>query len=307
MLRVSICVLNWENFSDTKRCIDSILALPELYHPDIHADIIIIDNGSLDESVERLQCLVKEPGYSHLHLLINSENLGYAGGNNTGIRYGLDNLEPAYIWVLNNDTLPLPGSLKALVNSACSKRSTAILGSTLLDADAATVQCAGGCYYNSWLGIYKPALAGASRNDLPDLNSRKKLDYICGAALFVRADVFARTGGLSEIYFLYYEELDLVQHLLPGDEINWCKDSLVIHMGGNTVNPDISKRSLFTEYHSMLSLLLYTKKYFPVRLLTVIPILIIGKTIVYLLTRNIGMFSALYRAVRDVMDKPVAI
>lgn len=297
--RVSICVLNWENFPDTKNCTDSILALPELQAPDIHTDLIIIDNGSLDQSVEKLRCHIEELACKQIHLLTNAENLGYAGGNNRGIDYALGNLNPAYIWVLNNDTLPLPGSLKALVNAALNKPEVAILGSTLLDAGAETVQCAGGCYYNSWLGIYTPALAGVGRDELPGLNLDKKLDYVSGAAIFVRSDVFARIGGLSDRYFLYYEELDLVNHLQPGDEIDWCRESQVIHIGGNTVNQATSQRSIFAEYHSMLSLLLYTRKYYPVRLLTVIPILILGKTGIYLLNRNISMFRALYSAIRD--------
>ncbi|WP_419634369.1 glycosyltransferase family 2 protein, partial [Thiolapillus sp.] len=135
--------------------------------------------------------------------------------------------------------------------------SVAIFGSTLLDENGLVVECAGGSYYSPCLSTYKHALKGLTIEEAAHAELPKPLDYIEGAAMFVRAEVFRTIGLFNEEYFLYFEELDLIRRLPSGSHIDWCKKSFVRHIGG------ASMESKVAEYHSNVSALMYTRKYHP--------------------------------------------
>ena len=79
-VKISIVILNWNQYNDTAECLDSIR---KIEHPDF--EIILVDNGSVDGSGLSLK---KE--YPEINLVQNDENLGWAGGSNAGIQYSLD-------------------------------------------------------------------------------------------------------------------------------------------------------------------------------------------------------------------------
>lgn len=295
---ISVCVLNWENYPDTRKCINALLELPEIADLGYRVHILVIDNCSMDGSFERLEEFVASRKYPHIGLLRSEENRGYAAGNNLGIKYSLEQLAASYIWILNNDTVPLPGSLGSLVEAAQKDRSVAIWGSSLIDEETGESQCAGGYYYNSWLGTIKPAFAGYDRDKLLTLELSRPLDYIAGAAMFIRGGLFARRGYLEESYFLYCEELDLAHRLSPDEHISWCRESLVLHRGGASLPGQAGKRSEITEYYSILSSLKFTRKFYPVRLLTVMPVLFFGKLIIYLMNGETRLAGVLIKSFR---------
>ena len=88
--RVAILVLNWNNYQDTKRCLESLY---KLSYPDI--SIVLVDNGSSDNSGAKLAA-----EYPEAHTILSGENLGFAGGNNIGLRYVLERAIP-YVLLLN--------------------------------------------------------------------------------------------------------------------------------------------------------------------------------------------------------------
>src|SRR5690606_10813637 len=101
---VAIILLNWNGFDYTKACIES---LRQITYP--HWQVILVDNGSTDGSLEKLEALFPEAVF-----LASSENIGFTGGNNLGISYALEQGYP-YILLLNNDTLVEKGFLEPLV------------------------------------------------------------------------------------------------------------------------------------------------------------------------------------------------
>ena len=105
--KASIIILNWNGKEDTLECLESV---GKIDYPNF--DTIVVDNGSSDESVKAFQ---KE--FPKVKVLETGENLGYAGGNNVGIRYALDN-GADYILILNNDTIVDSQLLKAFINGA---------------------------------------------------------------------------------------------------------------------------------------------------------------------------------------------
>ena len=104
---VTAVVLNWCNYDDTVDCLDSLLNCEYK-----NLDILLVDNGSVDDSFERLNT-----SFPQIQFLQTGENIGYAGGNNRGIEKALHR-DIDYVLVLNNDTILDPQSVSQLVNVA---------------------------------------------------------------------------------------------------------------------------------------------------------------------------------------------
>ena len=105
--RVYIVLLNWNGWQDTLECVRS---LERMEYRNWHA--VIVDNGSTDDSVARLKGACPD-----VTVVETDKNLGFAAGNNVGIRYALKN-EADYVFVLNNDTTILPDTISAFVQFA---------------------------------------------------------------------------------------------------------------------------------------------------------------------------------------------
>ncbi len=131
---VSIIILNWNNHKDTIECVESCLKLD--YSP---YEIVIVDNASKDNSESILR-----KAFPCLKLIQTGANLGYAGGNNAGIRYALEN-NSEYIWLVNNDAVVDPQALSVLVAFAEANPSIGMVGSKILSySDPSLLLSAGG-------------------------------------------------------------------------------------------------------------------------------------------------------------------
>ena len=109
--KVYIIILNWNGWKDTIECLDSIKKLTY-----INYSIIICDNASSDESKNKINEWLKNNVNIDATLIVNKTNLGFAGGNNVGIKEALKQMDCKYVWILNNDTEVTPNSLCCLVN-----------------------------------------------------------------------------------------------------------------------------------------------------------------------------------------------
>ena len=124
-----------------------------------------------------------------------------------------------------------------------------------------------------------------------------ELDYIYGAAMLIRGDVLTRLHGLNEDYFLFYEELDLVEQLAQEDRVAWCVGSSVMHKGGGSSATKAEK--VFTAYHAALSAFKFTWRYYPVCLPTVVLSRVLGLTIYAVWYMNPGLALAPLRALSN--------
>src|SRR5579859_6278398 len=109
--KVSLIILNWNGWKDTLACVNS---LSSIAYPNY--ELIIVDNGSSDESVKKIALWTKNK--KNIRFLINEKNYGYAKGNNIAIRNVLKKGKSSYILVLNNDTLVEKNFLIELVTAA---------------------------------------------------------------------------------------------------------------------------------------------------------------------------------------------
>jgi GT2 family glycosyltransferase len=197
--KVDVIILNWNNASDTKKCIISLLQ--QDYK---NVDIIVVDNGSTDGSDETLQRHFKD--ISNIEFILLKENTGFAEGNNTGIRKALEH-DADYIFLLNNDALVTPKCIATLVEVGGSDDRIGIIGAVnLYSHDPSRIWYSGGII--SW---GKSGFIDETSETLYDPNDRRvrEVDDVAGSSMLVKKEVIKKTGLMWAPYFLCYEESEL--------------------------------------------------------------------------------------------------
>lgn len=216
---VCVLLLNWNGADQTIACLESL---------DQHCDVpvVIIDNGSTDDSIERLTQYLKSTPQADVlitdedqikgitqrykrTLVSNRGNYGYAGGNNVGINYALA-AGYDYFWVLNNDIVLEAGALDALLETMESDPNCGFAASVLVYTNnPSIVQCVGGGMVYPWLGKTKLIGKNANRSELtPGLSTFPKPDYVMGASMLISRAMIEKVGPMEHRYFMYSEEVD---------------------------------------------------------------------------------------------------
>lgn len=239
--QVSIIILNWNGKEDTIECLES---LKNITYPNY--EILLVDNGSTDGSVE---CLRKQ--YPEIEIIENGENLGFAEGNNVAIRRVIEK-GTDYILLLNNDTIVAPNILTELVEVLEKDSSIGIAGPTVYYYKKKDlIQSAGGKI--SWNKGQSSHLT--NENDMK-LNKIRDVDYIMGCALFTKCDLFKKIGYLNKDYFAYWEETDwCVRAKRAGYRIFHVPAAKIWHKGGSTTK----KTSGFYEYQMTRNMFWFMK------------------------------------------------
>lgn len=285
MNRVAVSMLNYQSAQSTIACIQSLQVAAKSVSETCHLEIFISDNASNDEDQRQLQQALED--IPSVHLRFNDKNLGFAAGHNRNLEAIFSGSSADYIWILNNDCLVTETALGKLVECAQNNPGVGIWGATLLESDGQTIQCAGGCFYNTWVSSYRQYGHGKHVSHLDRLKS-VKFDYIAGASLFFPVETLksglrpalgsetttgsTRQQWLNESYFLYFEELDLAKRLNPEFKMAWCREAQIMHSAGMSTGTANNQRSRMAEYHSTLSALKFTKIYYPRRLWVMAPV-----------------------------------
>ena len=190
--KVSIIILNWNGLKDTLECLESV---KKSDYPNY--EIILIDNASKNREGEIIKSRFPE-----LILVQNEMNLGFAGGNNIGMRYALKN-GAYYVWLLNNDTVIESNTLSDLV-AVAEKTPNAGLLSPLIYyyANPEQIQFCGSSFDKEDLQI--KYIKNLTQINMLDSRS------IClwGTALFIKKTVIEGIGYLDEKFFAYHEDAD---------------------------------------------------------------------------------------------------
>jgi len=227
--KVSIIVLNWNSAHDTAECLESLRKLNYPAH-----EIIIVDNGSTDDSE-----LVLREEYSDIKFIQTGVNLGYAGGNNVGIKYALAH-GAELIWILNNDTVVDPDSLREMVVMAQSDPAIGLVGSKIFYySKPDTLWCVGGGAIDITSGG-RTSLVGSQQNDTGQFDHLSDIGYIAGTSMLAKVSMINIIGMLPEKYFLYFEETDWnltaqmagYRTVLASNAIIWHK----VKMGAERLN-----------------------------------------------------------------------
>lgn len=312
MTRVAVSILNFNSAQSTIACVDSLLVAEKAAGDRCQLEIFIADNASALEDQQELQQSLREK--VAVHLKVNDENLGFSAGHNQNLQAIFSETNPDYVWLLNNDCLVSRDALSALLECAEQDKNVGIWGATLLEPDGETIQCAGGCFYNSWLSTYRQYGRGKPSGSAGRLRA-VNYDYIAGASLFLPCITFQhglvplarpfvgdkgeRPQCLNEDFFLYFEELDLAKRLKPGFEMAWCRNAFIVHAGGASTGSARNARAASAEYHSTLSALRFTRQYSPEKLWLMAPARFVLKSIQLVLKGKPRLLKPLTRAYRD--------
>ena len=273
-----IIVLNWNGWSDTIECLESVL-----YSKHTNLRVIVCDNASSDNSMQHLlewssnKKLVFEtvtqnkvdsnyqPSESTKLLFINnSGNLGFAGGNNVGVRQAMKNPGCKYIWLLNNDTTLEFDALGYAIERMEQDSRIGICGSTLIYFhDRNKVQAFGGANYSRWSGSAKHLGAFQSPSNIPlsPTEIERQMSYVIGAAMLVRRDFIERIGLMREDYFLYFEEIDWATRGLAHYKLGYAPKSIVYHKEGASIGTSSSGGSGLSVYYLFRNRLLFTWRF----------------------------------------------
>lgn len=236
-----IVILNYRTADLAIKCLRSV-AREVTSFPD--AEVVVTDNDSGDGSAERIARYISA---NDMGAWARCEPLpmngGYAYGNNAPIRRALQRpVPPEYVLLLNPDTELLPGAISALVDFMKLHPECGIAGSRLLDERGETHASAFN-FPSVWseldrgveLGVLSRLLANRSvHRPIPEQPT--EVDWVAGASMLVRREVFDAIGLIDEGYFLYFEEVDfLLRAQRAGFRTFYVPDSRVIHhMGAST-------------------------------------------------------------------------
>lgn len=312
MTRVAVSILNYQSAQSTIACVQSLLIAEKATNGTCQLEVFVADNASGNEEQQQLRQFLE--GLPNAHFQANNENLGFSAGHNRNLRTIFARSSPDYIWLLNNDCLVADQTLRALIECAQQHPEVGIWGATLLESNGETIQCAGGCFYNSWISSYRQYGRGKALGQLDQLKPAE-YDYIAGASMFFpvttlqnglhplrRSSIDGHTDQqqwLNESFFLYFEELDLAIRLKPGVEMAWCKDALITHTGGASTGTKANQRTALAEYHSTLSALKFTRQYYPRRLWVMAPVRYFSKCMLLLVRGDIRLVGVMTKAYWD--------
>ena len=242
-VELSIITVNYNGLDYTCSLIDTITFSDRL-------EVIVVDNGSRGDDASQI-----ERRYPAVRVIRSAKNLGFAGGNNLGIKAA----RGRYLYFVNNDTVFAPFHLQPLIDRLNSSPQIAVVCPKIRFAwDDHPIQFAG----------YTPLSAVTLRNssigfgepDQGQYDTAHATPYAHGAAMMVRRDALERVGMMPECYFLYYEELDWsLMFTRSGYEIWYEPASVIYHKESRSTGID----SPLKTYYITRNRLLFAKRNIP--------------------------------------------
>jgi hypothetical protein len=192
--QVWIVVLNYNGLEDTRRCLQSLMR--QIGPP---PPVLVVDNASTVNPEP-----VLAPDFPTVRFLRTPSNLGYAGGNNAGIRHALANGAEAVI-ILNNDTVVSPHLTGQLLAAATAHPELGVIGPVIYHLDRPMEVQTDGVRFNTpveagFFGRHEVPLGGPPQVE--------RVDIVNGCCMWVRREVFLRVGLIDEQFFLVHEESD---------------------------------------------------------------------------------------------------
>lgn len=248
--RVSVIILNWNGWADTLECLESLYQINYPNYDVVLVDNNSTDDSIHEikkycsgqseieskyfefetpnkpikfiEFTEEEAKTIKPQDYFRtvegasnkiLNLIKNHDNYGFAKGNNNGIDYALNILNPDYVLLLNNDTVVDPDFMLELVLTGESHDKIGFVGAkTYFYSNENVLQAAGGGYVDFKHGVVIEL--ASNKEDNGDYDIYMEIDYVGGACLLCKREVIDTIGSLDSNFFMYWED------------VNWCLNGL---------------------------------------------------------------------------------
>ena len=222
MSRVTIIIPNYNGAAFIKKCIDSLK-----YQSFKDFEVIVVDNGSSDESKEYLEDLELYENNLNIKVIYLEENLGFAGGVNVGL-YACSS---EYVILLNNDTEAFHDYVEKLVNAIEKSNKIFAINPLMINAhDKKLVDDAGDGYsllgWGYQIGVGEP---------VEDFTKKRTVFSACGGAAIYKKSILDEIGYFDEMHFAYLEDMDLsFRARLKGYIIGFEPKAKVYHLGSAT-------------------------------------------------------------------------
>jgi len=260
---IAIIVLNWNNSKDTIACLES---LKKQTYRDF--DIILLDNGSTDNSVSEIREWIIDPlnkfkfseytkdgieknritiprnnsDFNRISLVLNNENLGFAAGNNVGIKLAMDSKIYTHVYLLNNDTVLESESIELLMSSIEKNPEIEVATPkiTYFDDPNYIWNCGGNI---NRIGIRKYNYAKESVERCPENNF--KITFVTGCALLISTKIILKYGMLTEMFFFGEEDWEFSMRMKENNINIYCiPTSVVMHKVSSSSNSYFKKNNI---------------------------------------------------------------
>lgn len=262
MIDISIVVINYKTRELTLDCVNSVFKNTK----DINYEVILVDNASLDGSVETFknyQSTLNIPNNGKLKLVFNNKNTGFTGGNNTGLAH----CRGRYVLFLNSDTLLIDNTIKSTLDKLEANSDIGAISCQLQNMDG-TLQGCGGSFPTlfkvfAWMFFVDDILILKNfikpyHAPLNMFNDSHFQDWIAGTYFLTRHDLLDIVKGWDNDYFMYVEDVDLCYRIKKaGYKIYYLAEKYIKHVGSASSTTDMSI------YRELMNIKLFYKKNMP--------------------------------------------
>jgi hypothetical protein len=228
---ISVVIVNYKTYDELEECLPSLLTAATPEH-----EVIVVDHSSSAPDLERLTAK-----FPWVQTAATQENPGFSAGVNTGARLA----RGRHLLILNPDTRLQTGAIDAMVGYLDSHADTAVVGARVEDPGG-TVQRSARRFPTLLTGLAGrsslvtrvwPGNPLSKRDVLADATTTtpRRVDWVAGSCMTVKADAFRAVGGMDEQFFLYWEDADLCKRL---QEAGWrtvyLPSAVVVHGVGRS-------------------------------------------------------------------------
>lgn len=251
---VVIALLNWNNSNETLGVLKS---LQDVNYKNF--SVLVVDNGSSDESVKVLQEFFEIIKEYDKNLIINKENKGFAGGCNTALDWCCEN-NKEYILFLNNDTEVKEDFLSIMMNAVAQNKDGVVFSPSIYFYDKRDLLWFGGSTDISFAKMNKGMRSSLFMKPLPHNLQVLEIDFASGCCMLCKADELKKVGGFDENFFLYFEDVDLSFRLRNlGHKIYWVPNATIYHKVSATTLTKLG--SAIVHYYDVRNSLLLSQKH----------------------------------------------
>jgi GT2 family glycosyltransferase len=237
-LEVAVIIVSYKSAKLTVENLRSLAA--ERSTPGFQVRAVVVDNASGDLP-EIAQAVDRCDWSSWVTLVAAPKNGGFAYGNNRGIERAYASGNPSYVYLLNPDAQVRPGAISSLVRFLEAHAEAGIAGSGFETSDGSDWPIA--FRFPSMIGELIHGLNFGVVTSLLEpwvtvrhmAKSNEAVDWVSGASMMIRPEVFSAIGGMDENYFLYFEETDFCRRARGAGYSTWyVPESRVMHIGGQS-------------------------------------------------------------------------
>ncbi|MEA2708873.1 MAG: hypothetical protein QOF78_1474 [Phycisphaerales bacterium] len=239
-MKLLVVIVNYRTPDLTVECLRSLA--PEIGTIAGGTRVVVTDNASGDGSVQQIEAAIARHHWDWARVIALPTNGGFAYGNNRGMEAALASDEPPqYVYLLNPDTVVLPDALRELVKFMDAHPAVGIAGGRAVNPDGSVrnstfrfhsvlSEFEGSIRLGFVSRLLKKHIVASAPPDEP-----ARIDWVSGASMIVRRDVFDAIGLLDEGYFMYFEETDFCLRAARAGWPTWyVPSSKIIHLVGQS-------------------------------------------------------------------------